>query len=296
MTSELKAIWFVPPAIQRSAESAGLLEHHGISVMGSLTRSSDQQFEALRDGTCDAAVTAMDNVIVWNQRDGGGDFRIIAQIEADTGNALLVQPGIRSIADLAGRRLLVDSAENGFVVALRALLADAGVNFEECSVIRAGGVKERLDAMRAGEGDATLLGPPFIELGEGSGLRVLARVTESYPAFPGQGLVVRQAFARDRRLLRWLAALEAGRRLCRRDPGAVASGLVAGGMPAASARTLADYVGDTLEVSRAGVKLLIAHRSRLDLPGGTSAFEDLVDAEPLARALAHPNSLLENPE
>jgi hypothetical protein len=64
-----------------------------------LTRSSDQQFEELRDGLRDVAVTAMDNVIHWNRRQGGGDFRIVAQVEADTGNTLVAAPGIGSIAE-----------------------------------------------------------------------------------------------------------------------------------------------------------------------------------------------------
>ncbi|MGN6356709.1 MAG: ABC transporter substrate-binding protein [Novosphingobium sp.] len=298
MTVDINAIWFVPPAIQRTAESGGFLAGRGVGVRGLLTRSSDQQFEALCDGTCDAAVTAMDNVIVWNRREGRGDFRIVAQIEADTGNTLMARPGIGTTADLAGKRLLVDSAENGFVIALRALLADAGVDFGGCTIVRAGGVKERLDAMLDGKGDATLLGPPFVELGEASGLRSLARVSEAYPAFPGQGLVVRESFLRDERLGHWLAALELARAQCRRDPAATAAAMIAGGVPAASAAVLAAFVGDTLEVGRAGVDLLIDQRRRLGLPGGDSAFADLVDPAPLARALAPPGhvSSLENPE
>lgn len=298
MAAVLNAIWFVPPAIHRTAEQAGFLAEHGVDVAGILTRSSDQQFEALRDGACDVAVTAMDNVIVWNRREGGGDFRIVAQIEADTGNTLMAQPGIAAIADLAGKRLLVDSAENGFVVALRALLADAGVDFESCTIIRAGGVKERLDAMLAGEGDATLLGPPFVELGEGRGLRVLARVSDAYPAFPGQGVVVRGNLIHDERLGRWLAALEQGRAKARRDPAATAAAMIAGGVPPASAATLAAFVGDSLDVPHAGVELLIAQRRRLGLPGGDATFADLVDPAPLQRVLGMQGaaSLLENPE
>jgi len=288
MSASLNAIWFVPPAIQTAAESCGFIARHDVAVAGVATRSSDQQFEALCNGTSDVAVTAMDNVIVWNRRNGGGDFRIVAQVEADTGNTLMCRPGIGDISDLAGTRLLVDSAENGFVVALRALLADAGVEFNDCKVIRAGGVRERFDAMLAGEGDATLLGPPFTELGQKRGLGILARVSAAYPAFPGQGIVVRGKFLRDHgeTLQRWLCALELGRRYCHQAPAEVASQMRAGGVPAASAELMASFVGKSLETSRAGVDLLIAQRLRLGLPGGDSAFEDLVDPAPLAGALA----------
>lgn len=300
MAHILNAIWFVPPAIHRAAENHGFLAEREIVVEGIQTRSSDQQFEALRDGTSDVAVTAMDNVFVWNRREGGGDFRIVAQIEGDTGNTLMCRPGIDVIADLAGKRLLVDSAENGFVVALRALLADAGVDFASCTIIRAGGVKERLDAMLAGEGDATLLGPPFIELGEGRGLKALARVKERYPAFPGQGIVVRESFVREhgQKLLRWLLALEQGRAHCHRDPAATARTMVAGGLPPASADMMAAFVGDTLEVNRPGIDLLIAQRRQLGLPGADSNFDDLVNPVPLALALSAlgQTSSLEHPQ
>lgn len=280
----LKAIWFVPPVIQAYAEKCGLLERAGIAVEGTLTRSSDEQFEALRDGRQDAAVTAMDNVIMWNRRPGGGDFRIVAQVEANTGISLVAQAGFGSVAALAGQPLLVDSAENGFVVALRALLADAGVDFEACDVIEAGGVKDRLDRLLAGEGAATLLGPPFTEMAEAKGLRRLADADAAYPGFPGQGLVVRRSLIDQRGgdLGRWLGALEQARSECRAQPAAVAAGLAASGLPQVVAERLAGFVGETLTFSPEGVELLIGQRRRLGLPGGDASPDALVDLRPLA--------------
>lgn len=280
----LKTIWFVPPVIQVHAERRGLLERGGVAVEGTLTRSSDEQFEALRDGRQDAAVTAMDNVIMWNRRTGGGDFRIVAQVEANTGISLVAQAGFGSVAALAGRRLLVDSVENGFVVALRALLADEGVEFEACEVIEAGGVKDRLDRLLAGEGDATLLGPPFTEMAEAKGFRRLADVDAAYPGFPGQGLVVRQNLIEQRgeELGRWLGALDQARSECRAQPEAVAAGLAASGLPRAVAERLAGFVGETLTPSPEGVELLIGQRRRLGLPGGDVSSDALIDLRPLA--------------
>jgi ABC-type nitrate/sulfonate/bicarbonate transport system substrate-binding protein len=280
----LKAIWFVPPVIQGHAERRGLLERAGLTVEGTLTRSSDEQFEALRDGRQDAAVTAMDNVIMWNRRPGGGDFRIVAQVEANTGISLVAQVGFGSIAALAGERLLVDSAENGFVVALRALLADAGVDFAACDVIEAGGVKDRFDRLLAGEGAATLLGPPFTEIAEAKGLRRLADADAVYPGFPGQGLVVRQRLIDQRGddLGCWLGALEQARSECRAQPEAVAAGLAASGLPQPVAERLAGFVGERLTPSPEGLELLIGQRRRLGLPGGDASRDTLVDLRPLA--------------
>lgn len=280
----LKAIWFVPPVIQTYAQRRGLLDRAGVAVEGTITRSSDEQFEALRDGRQDAAVTAMDNVILWNRRPGGGDFRIVAQIEANTGISLVAQAGVDSVAALAGQRLLVDSAQNGFVVALRALLADAGVDFDACDVIEAGGVKDRLDRLLTGDGAATLLGPPFTEMAEAKELRRLADADAAYPGFPGQGLVVRQSLIerRGEGLARWLGALEQARGECCAAPASVAAGLVASGLSQAAADRLAGFVGETLTPSLDGVELLIGQRRRLGLPGGDTSPDALVDPRPLA--------------
>lgn len=289
MSEALNVIWFLPPVIHGAAEKHGYLAAQGVTVEGTLTRSSDEQFEALRDGRMDAAVTAMDNVIIWNRRPGGGDFRIVAQVEGDTGISLVARRGIGGIEELKGRRLLVDSAANGFVVALRAMLADAGVDVNACDVVEAGGVKERFDRLMSGDADATLLGPPFVEMAEAKGFLRLADASAAYPGFPGQGIVVRQELAarRGADLIRWLAALEQARAECRRDPAATAAMLEAGGLPAPVAVRIAGFVGDTLVPSSEGVELLVAQRRRLGLPGGDTSTASLIDPQPLSQCAAH---------
>lgn len=282
----LKVIWFLPPALQVVAERRDFLADAGVTVAGTVTGSSDEQFEALRDGSQDAAITAMDNVIMWKRRPGGGDMRIVGQIETTTAISLFARPGLESVQALRGRRLLVDSTENGFVIALRALLADGGVDFAECSVIPAGGVKERFARLIEGGGDATLLGPPFVEMAEKAGMTRLADVDTTYRGFPGQGIVARAGMASERRedLVRWLAVLERARMESCRDPQGAASDLAAAGVPQEVAVKLVEAVADRLVADRAGVDLLVAQRRQLGLPGADDTYEDLVDPTPLASA------------
>lgn len=282
----LRALWFVPPVIAGAADRAGFTAQAGVSAEGTLTRSSDQQFEDLRDGRVDAAVTAMDNVILWNQRPGGGDFRIVAQTEASTGISLFARPEFGSIEDLAGCRVLVDSPHNGFVVVLRAMLADAGVDWAGCEIIEAGGLKERFDRLASGAGDATLLGPPFSELAQAQGLSRLCDADVAYRGFPGQGLVVRQTLIETRgaELAAWLGALERARAVCFADPAGTATALAAGGLPGPVADRLAGFVGETLLPSRDGIELLLGQRRRLGLPGGEETYDNLVDLRPLTAA------------
>ena len=283
----LKIIWFVPPAVHLVAESRGYLQERGIAMQTRLTHSSDEQLEGLREGRYDAAVTAMDNVILWNRRAEGPGYLVVAQVEATTAISLVAQSKFRAIADLRGARLLVDSARNGFVVALRMLLADAGVEFDACEVVEAGGVKERFSGLLASKGDATLLGPPFVGLAGARGLRRLADVDAAYPGFPGQGIVVRADLAGEQHteLLRWLQALELARVASRRDAAGAAADLGATGLDSATAAAMIAATAETLVPDRTGVEMLIHHRERLGLPGGDDGYADVVDLEMLVAAL-----------
>jgi ABC-type nitrate/sulfonate/bicarbonate transport system substrate-binding protein len=275
----LDAIWFVTPAIAVIAQSRGFFAARGIEMRSRLTSSSDEQYEALAKGSCHVAVTAMDNVIGWNRRIRA-DFRIVAQIEATTPLTLVARPDITALSDLVDRKILVDSPDNGFVVVLHALLADAGMDFQANRIVRAGGVRERYNKLLAGEGDATLLGPPFDGMAADAGMRVLASVNERYPAFPGQGVVARQdtvAHSADL-LVSWLAALEEARALGRDHPEKTRGDLTAAGFSGPVARALVAGIGSTLIPDPQGVNLLIAQRARVGLPGAESSYGEIVDA------------------
>ena len=282
-TKILNAIWFVTPAIALIAQSRGFFAARGIEMRSTLTGSSDEQYEALANGSCHVAVTAMDNVIGWNRR-GPGDFRIAAQIEATTPLTLVARPDITALSDLVDRNILVDSPDNGFVVALHAMLADAGVDFQANRIVRAGGVKERCNKLLAGEGDATLLGPPFDAMAAAAGMRALASVNELYPAFPGQGVVARKETVAHNGdvLASWLAALEEARALGRQHPEKACGDLTAAGFSGPIARALVAGIGNTLVPDPQGVSLLMTQRARVGLPGAEASYGEIVDARYLS--------------
>lgn len=274
--------WFVEPAISMLARTAPAPVR--LSVNGIATRSSDEQFEALMSGTADAAVTAMDNVMDWNLRPGAGDFRIVAQIERTTLLSLVAHATTTDVQGLNGGTLLVDASANGFVVAARALLDEFGLNNGSYALKPAGGVRERYETLLAGGGNVTLLGPPFDSMAVAQGARVLARVNDRYPAFPGQGLVVRQSqYDRVRaRVVAWLTAMEYARAQAQANRSIAVSHLVGAGISHPVAETMVDLIPDTLVPDRQGIALLIAQRQRAGLRGGSVAYSDIVDSDLLA--------------
>lgn len=266
----LRVMWFVPTPLI-------VLAQHGQpgAVEGVLNKSSDEQYEALAQGRCDAVVTSMDNVFAWNRRGGPDDFRIVAQVERTT-PLTLIGSSATTLSALRGAEILVDAKHNGFVIALRAMLADQGLASEHYNLVETGGVKARFDALMAGAGAATLLGPPFDGLALQAGMTLLARVQDHYPEFPGQGLVMRgEAVARLRpQLLAWFAALE--RAAAAAGPASL-DVLVASGFAPAAAAAMLDNLPAGLRPQPAGIALLIRQRQQLSLAGASDTYDQLVD-------------------
>ncbi|GEC59238.1 ABC-type nitrate/sulfonate/bicarbonate transport system substrate-binding protein [Bradyrhizobium japonicum] len=272
--------WFVEPAISILARASTRSTPARPRIDGIATKSSDEQFVALVSGAADAVVTAMDNVMDWRMRDFGRDLCIIAQVEQTTPLSLIAGADVSEIEDLRGGTLLVDSTKNGFVVAARALLDDAGLPSGSYALKAAGGVRERYQSLLAGEGDATLLGPPFDGTAIAQGARVLSRVNDRYPAFPGQGLVVRRS-SDDRvraGVIAWQAALDHARARALTSRKIAVSHLIEAGMSSPSAEAMIEILPRSLVPDRDGVALLIAQRERARLRGANVTYSDLVDS------------------
>lgn len=271
----LRVIWFVPPALAIAAEQETLPR---VRVEGRRTLSSDEQFTALSEGSADAAVTAMDNVLHWNQRPGPRDFVMVAQLESTTPLRLIGQPGIGGLQELRGTDLLVDAPENGFVIALRALLAEAGLERSDYRLTSVGGVRERFEALAAGRGAATLLGPPFDGLALAQGLVELASVQARYPHFPGQALVVSKSRLERRDLLgAWLSQLSQALRRMPANPGDLGAALASQGLPASAVEAMLTTLPRELVPDPRGVELLITQRRRLGLVGADATYQQVVD-------------------
>ncbi len=279
----LRLLWFVPPPVAVIAQS--LRAAADLSLQSERNPSSDAQFEALASGQADAVVTAIDNVMDWNLRAGPQDFRVVAQLERTTPLTVVGQRGRSTLEDLRAATILVDAPRNGFVVALRAMLADAGVNSDAYVLEPVGGVKERHDAIVSGRGDATLLGPPFDAMAIEAGLTRIATVQERYPTFPGQGLVVSAATLERLRpaLSAWLHSLETARQCMEKAPEAARRALALKGFSAPAVDAMLAAAPPSLVPDRAGIELLIEQRRRASLPGAATTYERLVESSLLGR-------------
>lgn len=186
MAETLRQTYFVPPVPVVVAKHLDVFEKIGLNVDSKVTRSSNEQRDDLLNAECDVAITAIDNMLVWNQH--VDDFRLVGQVERTTPLGLYARSGLTDVSGLSGLRFAVDAASNGFAIAAKYLLAEEKV--ADVEFVEIGGVSERLAALLEERVDATLLGPPFDEMAEQEGLTQLATVNDLARDYPGQGIVV----------------------------------------------------------------------------------------------------------
>ena len=149
-----------------AAERQGFFEQNGVRVALTATPNSTFQMQGLAEGRFDIAMTAIDNVVAYQE--GQGEAKIpdnpdmFAFMGSDNGFlSVLGGKGVKSFADLKGKKLSVDAMTTGFAFVLRELLAKNGVAESDVTFERAGGVVERFQALMQGTHAATVVLTPF---------------------------------------------------------------------------------------------------------------------------------------
>lgn len=186
---------FSPSVLLRVARRAGLLAAAGLAVTEVPVASSPAQFRALLAGELDAVVTSPDNVLAYryvptNPLGRTADVRIVAGIDRGLGLGVYARAGTRAAGDLAGGRIGVDVPTSGFAFALYAVLAAAGLDRDDYAVTSLGSTPRRLEALLAGECDATMLGAGNDLRAEDAGLPLLGRVVDVARPYLGTVLAV----------------------------------------------------------------------------------------------------------
>jgi ABC-type nitrate/sulfonate/bicarbonate transport system substrate-binding protein len=211
----LKVVAFsgVPTMPIRVAAARGLFARHGLQVELEITPNSPQLRNGLAAGTYDLAHAAVDNAIAMVET-ANADVAIVLGGD-NSMNEFVVQPEIRSIADLKGKAVIVDAPDTAYALQARKILATAGLSPKDYELKVVGGTPQRLKAMLADPTNAaSMLNPPFSIQATKRGLRSLGAAADLLGRYQGMGAFVRRDWARDNRdtLVRYLTAfLEAQR-------------------------------------------------------------------------------------
>ena len=190
-----------------AGQRQGFFAEEGLDLKLDYTPGSTWQVTHLLAGDYEVAMTAIDNVVAYDE--GQGEAYVPKEVPIDlvavlgSDDAFLsvsAQGAIRSFADLRGKTLTVDAMTTGFAFVLRELLARNGIPESEVSFARAGGVADRFrDMLAHADHAATVQMTPFDLLGEAKGFNTLVRVRQALGAYQGMTAAVRRSWAEKNR-------------------------------------------------------------------------------------------------
>ena len=185
---------FSPSIVLDLAASTGLLRATGLEILEQPVSSSPGQFRSLASGELQVAFTSPDNVLAYRFNPGNPlgdvlDARIVGAVDRALGLGLYGRPGV-SADELRGARIGVDVPHSGFALALYALGDRLGVRRDEYELVSLGSTPQRLQALLAGECDATMLNAGLELLAEQAGCVRLAGVTDHFAPYLGTVVAV----------------------------------------------------------------------------------------------------------
>lgn len=185
-----------------AAERQGFFESNGVRVVVTPTPSSTFQMQGFAEGRFDIAMTAIDNVVAYQE--GQGEAKIPANPDmfvfmgGDSGFLALVGgKGVNTIGELKGRKLSVDAMTTGYAFVLRELLARNNIAEEQVTFERAGGGLQRYQALLGGAHAGTMLIAPFDLLAMNQGHARLAKADEHLGAYQGVVGAARRSWAKE---------------------------------------------------------------------------------------------------
>ena len=185
-----------------AAERQGFFEENGVRVVLTPTPSSTFQMQSFAEGRFDIAMTAFDNVVAYQEGQGEAPIPpnpdLFAFMGSDNGFLSVVGgKGIRSFADLKGKKISVDALTTGYAFVLRELLARNGIAESDVTFEKAGGGLQRFQALLKGEHAATVTITPFDLLAMNQGHAQLARAVDQFGAYQGVVGAARRSWAKD---------------------------------------------------------------------------------------------------
>jgi ABC-type nitrate/sulfonate/bicarbonate transport system substrate-binding protein len=208
-TQKIKVLTLLGQPLQiTAAEKQGLFAKYGIEVETANKSNSEELRAELAAGNGALAYLAVDNAVAMVEL-AHQDVIIVSGGEGSQ-NELIVQPEIKSIADLRGKTLIVDAVNTAYALQLIKILSLNGVKAGDYTLKPVGSTPQRLIAMREHKEYAgAMLGPPTSIVAKHEGFVRLAAVQESIGAYQAAGFFAQRQWAKEHAstLVAFLAAI-----------------------------------------------------------------------------------------
>jgi ABC-type nitrate/sulfonate/bicarbonate transport system substrate-binding protein len=171
-----------------ASEKPELFAPYGLQIDLVTTTNSPNAVNALIGGSVDVAAVTPDSA--WPAQDKAPDMKQVMAISDGTPYVVLAQPEISTAADLRGKTIGASAIKGGAdILALRVMLAEAGVRDSDYTVVQAGAISDRTAAMKARAIDAVAQLEPQATTLRDEGFRELDNAN-SYPSLKGVHSVV----------------------------------------------------------------------------------------------------------
>ena len=197
-----------------AAVQQGMFERQGLKVEVLFTANSDEQRNGLAKGEFEIAQAAVDNAVAMVEL-AKEDVVIVTGGDSSM-NELIVQPDVRTIADLKGHTLLVDALNTAYALQLKKILLmnglKEGVDYKLNPI---GGTGLRLRGMKENKDyKAAMLNLPFSLDAKAAGLKSMGRATDLIGPYQANGTFVKRSWGQAHRdlLERYIAGLIEGTR------------------------------------------------------------------------------------
>ena len=196
-----------------AAVQHGMFERQGLKVEVLFTANSDEQRNGLAKGEFEIAQAAVDNAVAMVEL-AKEDVVIVTGGDSSM-NEFIVQPEVRSFADLKGQMLLVDALNTAYALQLKKILLINGLKQGDYKLNPIGGTGLRLRGMKENKDyKGAMLNLPFSLDAKAAGLKSMGRATDLIGPYQANGTFVKRSWgAAHRELLeRYIAGLIEGTR------------------------------------------------------------------------------------
>ena len=179
-----------------AAQSKGVFAKNQLAVDLVYTPNSQAQRDGLAKGDSQIIHTAADNAVAMVEL-AKQDAVIVSG--GDNGfNRIIVQPDIKTLADLRGKTVAVDAPNTAFALLLYKALQSAGLNKGDYKVNAAGGTPQRIKAMLTDKADAAaaVIGTPMNFKAVADGLKDMGSAINGVGAYQSGCIVVMRPWAK----------------------------------------------------------------------------------------------------
>src|SRR5262245_12663942 len=172
------------------ATQRGLFAKEGLAVEFHLVRLAPEHNRGMAEGRWPITLSSADTMLARATQD---QVDFVAFMQADEGLSvqLVVQPEIKSFADLRGKLFAADPVDSNYDLIRNKIMRDQGIPEGEYRIEILGNSSVRATAFEEGKVDAAMLQPPFSERAIAKGGVVLADgadYVKNWPLVTGWGL------------------------------------------------------------------------------------------------------------